>query len=115
MFKFSNPNQETIISHLVERISNIPHVQGIVLGVSRGLNFATDASDYDLVLFYEDEFPISNESVSDVLKSFGNDVKPTPSGRRLTGKSQGLRFEIFYRSLTKTREAVLNAQQGLFF
>lgn len=115
MLKFSNPNHEKIISQLVERISNTPHVQGIVLVGSRGLNFATDASDYDLVLFYEDEFPITNESVSDILKSVSNDVKPTPSGRRLTGKSHGLKFEIFYKSLTKARAIVLDAQQGIFF
>ncbi|MEP7173637.1 MAG: nucleotidyltransferase domain-containing protein [Aestuariivirga sp.] len=115
MFKFSSPNHEAIISQLVKKISNIPHVQGIILGGSRGLNFATDASDYDLVIFYEDEFPITNESVFDVLKSFGNDVKPTPCGLRLTGKSHGLKFEIFYRSLTKVRAAVLDAQRGLIF
>ena len=93
----------------------MPDVQGIVLAGSRGLDFATEASDYDLVLFYEDKFPITNESISDILKSVSDDVKPTLSDRRLTGNSKGLRFEIFYKSLTKVRAIVMDAQQGIFF
>jgi len=105
-YQFPSSEHEKTISQLVEKLSALPHVQGIVLGGSRGLNLATEASDYDLVLYYEQGFPIDRQPVSDIFKV----NKLTPTVRRI----DGIDFDIFYRNLTKVRGAVLEAQQGKF-
>ena len=86
-----SPNHQTIITPLVELISAVPQVKGIVLGGSQGLGFATEASDYDLVLFYEGDLSATKKLISDALKPACDKMRPTREG--LSGRSKGLPFE----------------------
>ena len=104
-----------IISRLVETLSSNPHVHGIVLGGSRGLGIATKSSDYDFVIWYEDEFPVTNQSVVGNLKTVVENIKPTRSVGRLSGTVDGAGFEFFYKSLTEVERRIHEAKQGTFY
>ncbi len=106
------PDSHPIISTLVASVSQIPYVQGIVLGGSRGFGVALENSDFDFLVWNEEPFPLSSKAIIENLKKDAKDVTHTPLCTH--GTIDGVRFELFYRSLTEVNRYILDGKEGKF-
>lgn len=100
-----------MINQLIKALSNIDHVVGIVYGGSRGLGINSEASDYDVVIYFDGERKISNEVL---LENIPANYKINANPALITGEDGDVKFEIFQKSILKIREEIQNNLQGKF-
>lgn len=100
-----------MINNLINSLSAIPDVEGIVLGGSRGIHVGNERSDYDIALFRSCDKKITSEVIAAHLpKDLKVDVNPI----LITGYLGDVKFEIFQKNLTKVEQEIANNQQGKF-
>src|SRR5215470_16000132 len=64
----TSANDETLLRALVKALSAVPGIETIVLGGSRARGTATEASDYDIGLYYRAHRPIDVAALAAVVR-----------------------------------------------
>lgn len=107
------PNQRKL-KEIVDDLARISKIEGIRLGGSRGLGFADENSDYDLIIYYNQGSPVNND---DILRNASlpiENAKPVSSGRRLNCDMNGLPLEFFYFDNSTVDTALVEVTEGTF-
>ncbi|MGO9419773.1 nucleotidyltransferase domain-containing protein [Roseiarcus sp.] len=116
--KISDP----LLTRIVPRIADVPGVVAIALGGSRARGAATDASDYDLGLYYGPEKPLDVNAlrrvVSDLVDNAAS-VTVTSVGEwgpRIVGGAWltigGQKVDLLYREIAAVESSIAECRAG---
>lgn len=103
------------IQTIIKSLSDIPRVQFIGLGGSRGLGLESPESDYDVVIFREDGDVIDHELILNVLRPFINlDRYKHYRGFIETEIDGKYKLEIFQKRVQDVKNELVNMNKGAF-
>ena len=100
-----------MLKKLINCLSEIESISGIVLGGSRGIGVASQHSDYDIAIYLDSNKRIPNELF---LKHLPKDAKLKLHPALITGYIGEDKFELFQKSLIKVEQEIVNNCQGKF-
>jgi predicted nucleotidyltransferase len=107
------PQLPQAIASLIDHLATLPNVVAVMLGGSRAQGTETADSDWDLGVYYRDEF--DPEGLQHLE---GTIAPPGDWGRIMNGGAwlnlDGLKVDVHYRNLDEVRHWIREAQDGRF-
>jgi hypothetical protein len=113
---------DAILQRIVPALAEVPGVAAIVLGGSRARGTATDASDYDIGLYYSAARPLDTEALLQAVRGFTNTpemAQVTPIGGWgpwVVGGGwlsvAGQKVDLLYRSIEAVSDVIENCRAG---
>jgi hypothetical protein len=100
-----------MLKSLINGLTEIESISGIVLGGSRGIGVGSERSDYDLALYLNSDKRIPQELL---LKHIPKEAKLSLHPALISGYIGQQKFEIFQKSLPKVEQEIENNHQGKF-
>jgi len=113
---------DPLLTSIVPSLAQVPGVVGIVLGGSRARGTATEASDYDLGLYYGPGKALDTEHLLAAVRGLVDDpasaaVTPVGGwGSRIVGGGwlsiQGRKVDLLYRGVEDVRAVIADCRAG---
>jgi len=100
-----------MLKSLIDGLTEIQSISGIVLGGSRGIGVGSERSDYDLALYLNTNKRIPHELL---LKHIPKEAKLRLHPALISGYIGEHKFELFQKSLPKVEQEIENNRQGKF-
>lgn len=112
-----------LLESLVGRLSNVPHMQAVVLGGSYASGTQHSASDMDIGLYYLESVPFSLDAIREIAEGISRkDTRLTVTGFYEWGawvnggawiQTRAGKVDFLYRNLDQLRKTIQEAQEGI--
>ncbi len=105
---------ESSLEDLIEKIEKIDQVIGIGYGGSRGLKLHNENSDFDIVIYHNEQKPLNFTSMKNYLDPLFEGEKLKLIGNFITGEYKGKKFEIFQKKIIAVNLEINQSKEGKF-
>lgn len=112
--------KQQLLECLINDLKAIQHLKAIVLGGSYAEGMATETSDIDLGLYYDEKTPFNIEEIKQVIKSY--EIEPSiltdfyEWGPYVNGgawiNTQYGKIDLLYRNITQVKNIIEKSQNG---
>jgi hypothetical protein len=117
------PEKSRLLEELLDRLSQVPHIQAVVLGGSFASGTQHSQSDLDIGLYYSEAEPFSLEAIRAIAGGVSlPDKPPTVTGFYEWGawvnggawiQTQAGKLDFLYRNLDQVQKTIREAQSGI--
>lgn len=102
------------MDELIRALGRLDRVVGVGIGGSRGLRIASEASDFDLVLFRRGGERVDAREILDALRACAGVCELRDPAGFVSGRLGTHRFEIFQKDLLAIEREIGQAREGAF-
>jgi hypothetical protein len=113
---------DPILQHIVPVLAEVPGIGAIVVGGSRARGTATDASDYDIGLYYSEQRPLDTNGLLRAMRTFADAPETTQVtaiggwGPWIVGGGwlsvAGRKLDLLYRSIEAVAGVIDKCRAG---
>jgi hypothetical protein len=115
--------QDSVLQHLVPALADVPGVNAVVLGGSRARGTATEASDYDVGLYFSEPRPLDTDRLLEAVRHLVDEPSSaavTPVGEWgpwIVGGAwlsvAGRKVDLLYRNCDAVTRVIHSCRAGL--